>query len=357
MPSIEGLVASWRGLAVVARFDEPTGAWIFICLHDNTLGASTGGSRMAVYPEPAHGLLDAMRLSEGMTHKWAAVNLPFGGGKAVIALERELTADERCALLGRYGDLIESLRGAFRTGEDLGTTSEDLLLVSRHTRYVHGFDADGNKLDPSPYTARGVASGISAALDVAFGTSELERRTILIEGVGNVGGRLAESLAEAGATLLLADLDERRASALAERLGASTVALQDVPMTRCDVYAPCAIGATVNEQTIPDLACRIVAGSANNQLASSDDAERLRERGIVYVPDFIINAGGAMAFAHLDQGIHEHEALLRKVEGIGQTSREVIEEAQARGETTLAAARRRVEATLSRARAGKARAR
>jgi leucine dehydrogenase len=252
--------------------------------------------------------------------------------------------------LSRYGDLVESLRGAFRTGEDLGTSSHDMLLVSQHTQYVHGFDPQGKKLDPSPFTAHGVASGICAALEVAFGSPSVEGRTVLIEGLGNVGRRLAEHLAAEGASLLLADLDEARAQELAEQLRATAIALEDVPSTECDVYAPCAVGATVNEETIPRLACRIVAGSANNQLRDSGDAERLRQRSILYVPDFIINAGGAMAFAHMDDGVSDLDEIRSRVEQIGATSREVLEEAATRAETTLASARRRVEATLARAR-------
>jgi leucine dehydrogenase len=351
MPSIDGLISSWGGLGVVTRFDKETGAWIFICLHDNTLGASTGGSRMTIYPSPADGLLDAMRLSEGMTHKWAAVDLPFGGGKAVIALERQLAGDERNALLRRYGELVESLRGAFRTGEDLGTSSQDMLLVSRYTRFVHGFDQAGNKLDPSPFTAHGVASGIAAALEIAFGSSSLDGRIVLIEGVGNVGGRLAEQLAASGAILKVADVDETRARETAERLHGTVVTLGEVASTPCDVYAPCAVGATINERTIPQLGCRIVAGSANNQLRDSSDAESLRRRGILYVPDFIINAGGAMAFAHMDQGVSSQEDLLVKVDQIGVTVRDVLEEAATRSESTLASASRRVESTLTQARA------
>jgi len=353
MLTIGDLIASWEGLAVVARFDAATGTWIFICLHDNTLGASTGGSRMAIYPTPADGLLDAMRLSEGMTSKWAAVDLPFGGGKAVLALERTLNDKERAALLGRYGQLVESLRGAFRTGEDLGTSSQDMLLISKHTQYVHGFDPRGKKLDPSPFTAHGVASGLRAALAVAFGTPSVEQRTVLIEGVGNVGGRLADQLAAEGASLLLADLDHVRAQEMAERLKATAVPLAEVPSTPCDVYAPCAIGATVNEETIPHLACQIIAGSANNQLRDSADAERLRQRGILYVPDFIINAGGAMAFAEMDRGLTDREEILSRVAEIGTTSQDLLVEAAEKGETTLAAARRRVEATLARARASR----
>lgn len=350
MPEIDALIRSWDGLAVVTRFDASTGTWIFICLHDNTLGASTGGSRMTVYSSPADGLLDAMRLSEGMTNKWAAVGLPFGGGKAVLALEGNLNGNERGGLLRRYGQLVESLRGAFRTGEDLGTTTDDMLLVSRHTKYVHGFDADGNKLDPSPFTSHGVFSGMQAALSATFGSPSFKDRTILIEGVGNVGRRLAEELAASGASLLLADIDGQRAAATAARLGAQVVPLKDVASAPCDVYAPCAIGATVNAETIPRLECRIVAGSANNQLREDTDAQRLQERDILYVPDFIINAGGAVAFAEIDRGLAAAEDILPAVERIGGTVRAVLENAAARSETPLASALRRVEETLAKAR-------
>ncbi|MDH3254075.1 MAG: leucine dehydrogenase [Acidobacteriota bacterium] len=351
MPTLDQLVASWDGNAVVMRFDAVTGTWIFICLHDNTLGASTGGSRMAVYPSPEDGLVDAMRLSEGMTNKWAAVDLPFGGGKAVLALQRPLSDDERHGLLYRYGDLVESLQGAFRTGEDLGTSSDDMLRVAERTRHVHGFDSDGNKVDPSPFTAHGVLSGMRAAVEVVFGSPSLAGRTVLVEGVGNVGTRLAEKLNQEGASLILADIDAERAQSAARRLQARIVAPDEVAGIRCDIYAPCAIGATVNRMTIPTLACRIIAGSANNQLGESGDAERLSERGIVYVPDFIINAGGAMAFAEIDRDLDSPQELFSAVARIGETTGTILREAIDRSETTLAAAKRRVEATLARARA------
>ena len=153
---MEDRIRAWSGLATVVRFDPPTGAWIFICLHDPTLGPCSGGTRMKRYPSIVEALRDGQRLAQGMTQKWAAVNLPYGGGKAVIALAEEPTPGERRGLLGRYGRLIESLGGIFQTGEDLGTTPADLLEVSRHTRFVHGFDASGAKQDPSLYTAHGV---------------------------------------------------------------------------------------------------------------------------------------------------------------------------------------------------------
>jgi leucine dehydrogenase len=352
MSTLAELVRSWDGVAVVMRHDRATDAWIFICLHDNTLGPPTGGSRINVYSSPADGLLDAMRLAEGMTHKWAAVGLPFGGGKAVLCLQRNLEKEERQGLLTRYGQLVETLRGAFRTGEDLGTTSSDMLLVSRYTRHIHGFDSEGRKIDPSPFTARGVVSGIRAALEVAFGTPDVAERRILIEGVGNVGQRLAETLSQEGASLLLADVDEERVNEVAARLGGRVVEVGSVSSTPCDVYAPCAVGATLNAQTIPTLACRVVAGSANNQLRDPADAERLLSRSIVYVPDFIINAGGAVAFAQIDRGLRSAEEIFPIIDGIGETVRSILSEAESRGETPLAAARRRVEETLTLARQG-----
>ena len=162
--NLESLIERWDGLAIASRYDTVSGAWIFICLHDNTLGPCTGGTRMAVYESPAEGLRDAMRLAEGMTCKWAAINEPVGGGKAVLAFERPLEGDDRRQLAAAYGALVESLKGAFRTGEDLGTTSSDMQVIAETCQYVHGFHpVDGNKVDPSPFTARAVFEGIQSA--------------------------------------------------------------------------------------------------------------------------------------------------------------------------------------------------
>jgi leucine dehydrogenase len=349
---LEQLIKAWEGVGVVSRFDRSTGTWIFICLHDNSLGPSTGGTRMTLYPSPEDALVDAMRLAEGMTYKWAAAGLEFGGGKAVLALERQLDVDEREPLLRRYGDLIDSLRGAFRTGEDLGTTSRDMVIIAERTRYVHGFDRNGAKIDPSPFTARGVCSGIRAALGSVFDKAEVRDRTVLVEGVGNVGSRLAELLATDGARLLIADLDQSRAEKIANRLGATVVDPGRVASTPCDVYAPCAVGATINRDSIPSLRCRIVAGAANNQLGEHADAQRLDERGILYVPDFVINAGGAIAFAQIEEGATAPEELHPAVDRIGTSVSELLTEAAERSETPVAAANRRAEELLSRAREG-----
>lgn len=348
---LESLIERWDGLAIVSRHDTVSGAWIFICLHDNTLGPCTGGTRMKVYDSPAEGLRDGMRLAEGMTCKWAAINEPVGGGKAVIALTHPLDDSARRRLLLLYGDLVESLNGAFKTGEDMGTTSSDMQVIAERCNHVHGFHpVDGNKIDPSPFTARAVFEGIKAAAGFGFDSDDLSGRSVLIQGVGNVGLGLARLLHDAGASLLLSDIDAERTTESARRLGAVVVSPDEVFSTECDIYAPCAIGATVNQETIPEMRCRIIAGSANNQLAVPEDAQRLLDREIVYVPDYIINAGGALSFALMDRNYTDMDELLEEMRSIGTTVREILEEAAEHGESPVAAAERRVQETLTGAR-------
>lgn len=349
--SIQSLIERWDGLGIVCRFDPVSGTWIFICLHDNTLGACTGGTRMAVYPSPADGLRDAMRLAEGMTCKWAAIHERVGGGKAVLAINRPLAGEDRRQLLLRYGSLVDSLNGAFRTGEDLGTTSSDMQIIAEECQFVHGFHpVDGSKVDPSPFTARAVFEGIKSAASAVFGSDDLAGRTVLIQGVGSVGASLGRYLAEAGAVLQLSDIDAERTEEMARHLEATVLAPENVYAAECDIYAPCAIGATLNEETIPELRCRVVAGSANNQLAEPADAQRLLERGIVYVPDYIINAGGALSFALMDRGHSDETVLFEEMASIGSTVQEILQEAAAQNESPVAAAERRVQKTLTRAR-------
>lgn len=348
---LQSLIERWDGVGIACRYDAVSGTWIFICLHDNTLGSCTGGTRMKVYDSPAEGLRDAMRLAEGMTCKWAAIDEPVGGGKAVLAVERPLEGEDRRQLLLLYGALVESLKGAFRTGEDLGTTSSDMQVIAESCRFVHGFHpVNGNKVDPSPFTARAVFEGIKSAAEVVLGSADLTGRTVLIQGVGSVGASLGRFLAAAGASLLVSDIDTDRTEEVAHRLGATIVDDSEVYRTECDIYSPCAIGATLSEKTIPELRCRIVAGSANNQLAEPADAQRLLEREIAYVPDYVINAGGALSFALMDRGYADEADLFKEMASIGTTVREVLQEAAEHGDSPVAAAERRVQETLSRAR-------
>ncbi|MEM1180423.1 MAG: Glu/Leu/Phe/Val dehydrogenase dimerization domain-containing protein [Acidobacteriota bacterium] len=309
------LIDAWPGNGVFVHRDGPTGTWIFIALHSSALGMPLGGSRMKSYPGLTDAVTDAMRLAAGMTAKWAGLDMPFGGAKAVLAVERPLEGDERRDFFLRYGALIESLRGAYATGADLGTGPDDMATIAERTEYVFGVDRDtGEPTDPGPFTARGVFEGIRSGVAHAFDGADLEGRSVLIQGLGGVGGPLAHLLRDAGAELLLTDLDGDRAGSLAEELGGRAVPSDGALAERCDVFAPCATGGVLNAESIPRLGCRLVAGSANNQLAVDDDATRLHERGILYVPDYIINAGGAMALPLMAQGLKDRDALLGRSE-------------------------------------------
>lgn len=346
MSDLETMIREWDGLATVVRYDALTGTWIFIALHDDTLGRAMGGTRMRVYPSPADGLLDAQRLAEGMTHKWAGAGIELGGGKAVLAVPRPLEGAERAGLLRRYGRLVDSLHGTFSTGQDLGTTPEDMAVIAGETRYVHGREGSA-VTDPGPYTARGVHSAVRAVVRRVFGSDELAGRTVLVQGVGDVGGPLARGLAAAGARVLVSDADPERARAFADELGGETVAPEAVYDTPCDVFAPCAIGAVLNRETIPRLACRAVCGSANNQLERPEDADLLHQRGILYAPDYIANSGGAIAFALMARKAPAEE-IERRIEEIGAVLDQDFAEAAREGRSPLSIARRRVERMLGR---------
>ncbi len=348
-PDVLARIEAWDGNAVVSRFDRPTGTWIFIALHDATLGPPTGGTRMQTYSDLADAVHDAQRLAEGMTHKWAGLGMAYGGGKAVLAIPGPLNGAARQGLLERYGDLLASLGGAFLTGEDLGTRPEDLAVVGSRCPYVLGYDpVRGEVTDPGPFTARGVFAGLRAAVAAATGSDNLTGKRVAIQGVGDVGGPLARMLAENGATVILADLDLDRATALASELNGEVVPANAIYDTPCDVYAPCAIGATVNAETVPRLQCKIVAGSANNQLREDADAERLAERGILFVPDYILNAGGAQAFALMQQGESDHDALFAQVDHLGNVVQDLLELAARERIPPTVAAQRQVAQRLGR---------
>ncbi len=339
------VMEAWDGESVVTAFDSATGAWIFVALHDTRLGPAAGGTRMAAYPAPVEGLVDAMRLAEGMTCKWASAGIRFGGGKAVIAVPDDLGDEARAGLIDRYAARLVSLRGAFQTGVDLGTTPDDMARIGAISGYAVGL-IDGEPGDPGPYTARGVLAGMRTALEHRFGEANLNARSVLIQGLGGAGLPLAGLLAGAGAALYLTDLREAAARRAQARFGGKVVPLDDMWDLDVDVYAPCAVGATLNPDTIPRLRCRIVAGSANNQLLSEADAEGLHERGILYAPDYVINAGGAVAFATIHQGERDEGRLRARVDEIGSSLREMFEEAATADASPLHAARRRAQRFL-----------
>ncbi|HYZ79199.1 MAG TPA: Glu/Leu/Phe/Val dehydrogenase dimerization domain-containing protein [Gaiellaceae bacterium] len=331
---LEELLRSWDGEEVVVRFDRPTGAWMLVCIHSTSRGPAGGGTRMKVYAEPADALADAMRLAGAMTLKMAAVDMPFGGGKAVLAVPELLADEARRGLLLRYADLVASLRGTFHTGPDVNTSVADMDVIGERCSYVFcRSEEHGGSGDPGPHTARGVFHGIRASVRHVFGTDSLERRVVLVQGLGSVGGPLAEELAAAGARVLVSDVLPERA----ERFG-EVVSAEAVIGTECDVYAPCALGGTLNAETIPRLRCRIVAGSANNQLAEPEDAERLREAGILYAPDFVINAGGVLHSLGTEHLGWTRQQIEERFPAIGDTLGEIYSRAEAERITTEAAA-------------------
>lgn len=294
---METLIHEWDGESVIVRRDRPTGAWTFIAIHSTFLGPATGGTRMKYYPDPAAALQDALRLAAGMTFKFAVPGIARGGGKAVINTPKSLDPEARRQLLRRHGTLIRQLAGLFYTGPDVGTSSADMdVIAETGSPYVFCRTPEaGGAGSPAPFTALGVLAGMEVASKHAFGDSSLKHRKILVQGVGSVGGLLVEHLRNAGADVLFTEVDDRLIQHFRDEKGLQFVALEDVYQTECDIFAPCALGGVINETTIPQLKCRVIAGAANNQLAKSADAVVLRAKGILYAPDYVINVGGAMA--------------------------------------------------------------
>lgn len=348
-PTFLDILQPWDGVGVLVRRDHPTGTWIFVAIHDDTLGPATGGLRMKVYDRPEEGLRDALRLSEGMTFKWAAMDFPFGGGKTVLAIPRPLDDEERRGLMLRFGALLNSLGGRYGTGADLGTTTRDMRTIAEVSEYVIGVHGRSEgPMDPSPFTALGVFAGIRAAVEHRFGSADLSGRSVLVQGVGAVGAPLTGYLAEAGARVLVSDADTEAAGRVAHACSGAVIALEHVYSTECDVYAPCAVGATLNIRTIPELRCSIVAGAANNQLETPEDAGRLQEQGILYAPDYVINGGGAMAFTLIYQGLDPISAVEERVSAIGTRLKSMFEESDRTGSSPLDAARSQAERILRR---------
>jgi leucine dehydrogenase len=346
-PVFEDLIRAWDGEEVAIHYDRASGAWMFVCIHSAKRGPAAGGTRMRVYETPADGLADAMRLAEGMTLKMAAANLPFGGAKAVIAVSKLPEGHERRRLLLSYADLAASSGANFHTAPDMNTTAADMDVIAERHRYVFCRSIErGGSGDPGPFTARGVFHGIRASAAHVFGSADLAGRSVLVQGVGNVGARLADQLAEAGARVLVADIDGERAHTLAWRIGAEVVPPETAIGLGCDIYAPCAMGGTLNALSIPRLRCRIVAGSANNQLARPDDAEGLDQAGILYAPDYVINAGGVIGSWGTESLAWDADTIEARLASIGDRLTEIYERAEAEGSSTGAAAERLARARL-----------
>ena len=259
-----------------------------IAIHDTTLGPALGGTRFWNYASDTEAVIDALRLAQGMTYKAAVAGLNLGGGKSVIIGDPR-TAD-RELIFRAHGRFIESLGGRYITAEDVGTSETDMEFIAMETGFVSGLP--GRSGDPSPVTAYGTYRGIKAAALEKFGSDDLEGRTVAVQGVGHVGYYLCGYLAEEGANLLVTDIDQARVDEVVREFRASPVGVDEIYTVDADVYAPCALGATLNDQTIPALKATIVAGAANNQLEQTRHGDELHARGILYAPDYVINAGG-----------------------------------------------------------------
>ncbi len=345
--TIPDLIMAWSGRSVLVQYDKPTASWMFIALHDPTAKQCVGGVRMKVYPCPEDGLRDALRLAEGMTYKWAAIDVEFGGGKAVIALSRPVAGAERQGLLERFAAMANSLNGRYGSGPDLGITQEDVDFIAKRTRYMHCYDHTRRvPIDPGPYTAYGAFVGMKAALRHTTGTDNLRDRVVLVQGLGDTGLPLCNLLHEAGAALRVTDIDGGRAKAVVAELGGEVVAPDAAYDAPCDIYAPCAIGATLNEDTIPRLKAKIIAGTANNQLAVPEDGERLLQRGILYCPDYVVNGGGAVSLAMFDEGKSVAE-VRTSVEAMDRRLTAIFQEAAANHESPVHAARRKAELRIA----------
>lgn len=272
--------------------DTATGLTAVIAIHSTHLGPSAGGARFWHYPDPSAGITDALRLSRGMSFKNAMAGLPMGGGKGVILADPLRTKTPE--MLAAFGRAIDSLGGAYVTAEDVGMTDADMVAIGKATRHVSGLPVAAGSAggDPGPSTSSGVYLGVLAAIRRALGKDDAAGVHVAIQGVGSVGGGLARLLARDGARLTIADADPKRARAIAAELGATAVAASEIMTVEADILSPCALGAILDERSIEALKVFAVAGGANNQLATSADADRIHARGILYAPDYVINAGG-----------------------------------------------------------------
>jgi leucine dehydrogenase len=332
---------------VVVQRGRRSGIYVVVAIHSTVLGPALGGLRMWRYGALGDAIADALRLSEAMTYKASAAGLDLGGGKAVLCVppDREPTATERRELMLDLGDIVDSLEGRYVTAEDVGTGTDDMAVIRERTEHVVGLPVDsGGSGDPSPITARGVESAIRASCEHRYGSGTLAGRRVTVVGLGHVGSHLTERLASDGAVLSVSDIDPGKRE-LADRLGARWLEPADAVTAECDVLAPCALGGAIDTDSVERLRCEVVCGAANNVLAERSLADRLAERGILYAPDFIANAGGLISvygeLHSLDQ-----QRLDSLVDGIGEALRQVFEAGEARSVTPLEAARALAEERL-----------
>lgn len=340
---------------VVFASDARRGLRMIIAVHDTTLGPALGGCRMWPYASEEEALIDVLRLSRAMTFKNSVHGLPLGGGKAVVIADPR--TDKTPELLQAIGEAVDRLGGRYITAEDVGTNSDDMRVVRGATAYVAGLPETSG--DPSPFTALGVFRGIQACARAVWGSPQLEGRRIAVQGVGSVGYQLARHLVQAGARVVVTDIRPEKVRRAVEELGVEAVEPQRIFDVDCDVFAPCALGGVLNDDTIPRIKAPIIAGAANNQLAEPRHGDLLHARGVLYAPDYVINGGGVINVAEeLTPDGYSAERAREKVERIFDRVAEVIELSRSRGIPTHRAAdelalRRIEEARAARRAAGR----
>ncbi len=306
--------------------DAASGLQAIVAIHDTRLGPSLGGCRFIHYDTEEEAIVDALRLARGMSYKAAITGLPLGGGKSVII--RPKTEFDRGALFRAFGKFINDLGGHYITAEDSGTSIEDMEVIRTMTKNVTGVKAEhGGSGDPSPYTALGVRRGIEACVKFVSGRDNIDNLDVAVQGVGHVGYHLCKELSALGARLIVADIDPLKSERAQREFGAEIVPLDSIFSVECDVLAPCALGSALNDTTVPQLKCKVVAGAANNQLAEARHGDDLMQRGIVYAPDYAINAGGLINVATEIEG-YDEEKSRTKVMKIYDTIFEIADRAK-----------------------------
>jgi leucine dehydrogenase len=324
--------------------DAKTGLKAIIAVHNTVLGPALGGTRMWKYDNEADALHDVLRLSRGMTYKNSISGLDLGGGKAVIIGDARTMKSE--ALFRRFGQFVNGLAGKYITAEDVGISPDDMVHVSKETNHVVGLP--GKSGDPSPVTAYGVYMGMKACAKMQFGTDSLNGKTVAVQGVGHVGQYLVKHLAAEGAKIFITDIHEETLKKVAETYGASVVAPQEIYDVPMDIYAPCALGATVNDDTLARLSCSIISGAANNQLADEQKhGLSVMEKGILYAPDYAINAGGVINCFSEVSGL-SLEWSQQKAGEIYQTIYQILERSKNEGIPTYQIANRMAEERIER---------
>ncbi|MEM9401492.1 MAG: Glu/Leu/Phe/Val dehydrogenase dimerization domain-containing protein [Pseudomonadota bacterium] len=312
--------------------DPASGLRAIVAVHSTTLGPGAGGCRRWEYAVSDDALTDVLRLSRGMSYKNAVAGLPFGGGKSVILASPE--APKSPELFRAFGRAIDSLGGRYVTAEDVGIAVDDMRTVRSVTPYVTGVSDTGHGGDPSPFTALGVYLGILAAVRERHERDSVEGLTVAVQGVGHVGFNLCRLLHDAGARLVIADVKASYIEAAVDAFDPTVVDPADLLSVDCDVLAPCALGNVLNSDTIPRLKATVIAGAANNQLGVDEDGDALRERGILYAPDYVINAGGIVAVAHEYLGTADDTAIRTEIDGIAKRLTQLFRNSAARGTST-----------------------